>query len=153
MLPGQVAEIVAASGGQLSTPGNGLATCQVAGEVAVRLWRQLFAAHPSTGLYPIVVGNVTNLRLFDKALPARLAADAVEIDVPGWVTERLDEMREELGEDDPELEIPPHGSWPEASTRSRDFYSVMNSNGTRYLGVVGLPLLPLQHPWGLPFGL
>lgn len=146
-----IAKLVADRGGKTRALGNGAVACEVAGEEAVQLWRDLLAAQSVTGLYPLIVGNITNLASFDKEWAIQGSGEAAEVSIPEWVEERFKEMREDLEGDDESWQVPPRGKWPEQSNHSKDFDSVMNTAGTRYLGFVGLILVPASRPWDIPF--
>jgi len=146
----RIEQLLSARGAKTRVLGNGTDACEVVGEHAVQLWQDLFEARSTTGLYPIIVGNTTNLRALDKAWQSQAADEEEEVSVPEWVEERLTEMKEDVG-DDGSWEIPPRGPWPYQASHSREFHSVMSSSGTRYLGYVGIILIRGSEPWELPF--
>jgi hypothetical protein len=149
-----ISHVLRNSGATVRALSDGAFACAVPGDRAAESWRLLRDAIPVTGCYPIIIGNVTKLESFESnwrlsALDAS-ETESTPVDVAEWIEAKIEEMIADFEDDAEAPETPPRGPWPSETTHSPDYASVMNTAGTRHLGLVGIVLLPTADPFQVP---
>jgi len=120
----------------------------------LELWQRLRAMAATTRYWPVVVGDVAEL----KSVPERAKYGgsvsetlqrAQAINVPQWFLEAEEQRRRDFMEDDPDLDpeesFPEVGEWPDHAEPTAKFHTLKRGRKT-----IAFALVPTQYPWEVP---